>query len=155
MTRSATRSFRYGSSGSAARASAPCSPAQGAPGGLVTITGSRFDPDRGDNDIRIGGASAFVIQASETELIVLVDEATVTGPVTVQVEAKIATAADPFTILPDPVAGEDGPPILFTGSGGSWQPGEGGRGGAGGGDPAPACENPLATSTRPAPSRCW
>ncbi len=92
-------------------------PRKGRAGDVVTITGNRFDPDRPDNAVSVGGASAIVLEASSTRLKVLTAATTVDGPVSVLVGGRTATGPEDFGVLGYPGEDEDGPPIAFSGAG--------------------------------------
>lgn len=94
------------------------SPDEGYAGTMVTISGSGFAPTREANTVIFNGTPAQVIEASPTELTVIVGSGTDTGPVEVTVAGETGVGPD-FEILshPNAGAGEDGPPISFTGTG--------------------------------------
>lgn len=93
-------------------------PAKGYRGTLVTIQGSDFAESPQDNEVSFNGVQADVVTASATEIQAIVQAGTETGPVIVTVDGITASGPD-FTILPypDAGAGEDGPPIYFSGTG--------------------------------------
>ena len=94
------------------------SPEDGYAGTMVTISGAGFAATREGNTVTFGGTPALVIEASPTELTVLVGSGTDTGAVTVTVTGDTVIGPE-FEILayPNAGAGEDGPPISFTGTG--------------------------------------
>lgn len=94
------------------------SPEEGYAGTMVTISGTGFAATREANTVTFDGTPAEVIEASSTELTVIVGSGTDTGPVAVTVDGDTGVGPD-FEILPYPDAGadEDGPPISFTGTG--------------------------------------
>lgn len=98
-------------------------PAFGAPGTLVTITGSGFSTVREENTAVVGGQPAFVASATATELRVLTADGISTGPVKVTVGARTAVGPHDFAVRGYPAAGgdDDGPPIAFAGSGSGQQ----------------------------------
>jgi hypothetical protein len=84
---------------------------------VLTIEGSAFSAKRFDNVVRVGGADAFVLSASPTQLQVLIGPETDSGPVEVTVGGQTATSSSPFTVIGYPFPGdtEDGPPVVTTG----------------------------------------
>jgi hypothetical protein len=105
-------------------------PMRGQRGTVLTIDGSNFAPTRTDNDVSVGGESAFVLAAADTRLTVLTGPNTETGPVTVTVAGDTATSTTDFIVTGHPQAGEDdGPPVVSSGVG----------------DPSPGDVNPIGT----------
>jgi len=94
-------------------------PVAGQPGCLVTIHGNNFAAHGADNEVEIGGYAAVVLSASSTELKVIVAREASTGPVKVTVGSRTAVGPQDFRLLGYPAAraGEDGPPIAYTGTG--------------------------------------
>ncbi len=94
-------------------------PVAGHPGSLVTIQGSNFSPDRLANIVSVGGQPAFVAAATPTELKVVTSTQVSDGPVKVTVGAHTGSGPHDWHVLgyPDAGAGDDGPPIGFTGQG--------------------------------------
>jgi len=94
-------------------------PIQGQPGAILDIHGTNFSPNKGDNLVTVGGETAYVLDASPTQLTVITSLETTTGPVKVEVGGNGDTGPVDFTVLPAPLAakGEDGPPIFFSGRG--------------------------------------
>jgi YD repeat-containing protein len=74
------------------------SPATGAPGTTVTITGQNFGASQGSSVVRFNGAAATVIGWSATSISVTVPSAATTGPVTVTVSG-VASAGATFTAI--------------------------------------------------------
>ena len=93
------------------------SPMSGHGGDLLEIEGIRFGATRTENQVRVGGRDALVIDASPTQLRVVTDPATETGPVEVTVGGETGTSTHDFIVLPYPGENEDGPPIAFAGEG--------------------------------------
>lgn len=94
------------------------SPGSGPRGTILTVSGGPFSTVRWENDVTVGGAPAFVLAATATELKVLVPPDADTGPVEVTVAAGTATSVAPFTITGYPAPGDDstdGPPVVTTG----------------------------------------
>ena len=98
-------------------------PASGHPGTLIVLSGKRFSEKREDNEVLIGGSLAQVVKASQTELKVITNNATVTGAVKVKVNNKMAVGNQDFIVLPYPAPDKDGPPIYYSGQG-NGQPGD-------------------------------
>ena len=94
-------------------------PPSGRPGCLVTIQGANFSPDRLSNAVEVGGQAAFVAAATTTELKVVTSPLVADGPVKVKVGTHTGVGPHDFAVLgyPDAGAGEDGPPIGFSGDG--------------------------------------
>jgi hypothetical protein len=92
-------------------------PIEGQPGCLVTIQGSNFAANRTDNEVRIGGQPAQVVNALPNELKAITHAGILNGPVKVKVGTKTASGPHDFKVLGYPSAGdgEDGPPIAYTG----------------------------------------
>jgi len=94
------------------------SPGSGPRGTVVTIDGGPFSPTRWENDVVIGGDTAFVLSATPTRLEVLTGPDTETGQVEVTVPGGTATSAASFTVTGYPSPGDDttdGPPVVTTG----------------------------------------
>lgn len=81
------------------------SPASGAIGSTVTISGSNFSSTSSNNIVFFGGVRATVTNASPTSLSVAVPVGATYQPITVTVNNLVAYAARPFNILLGP--GED------------------------------------------------
>lgn len=115
------------------------SPKSGHGGTKITIAGTGFSEVRMDNDVVVGDEPATVVEASQSELTVLVANDATTGPVEVTVNGQTGSGPGVFDIeaYPTPGAKEDGPPIHFEGAG---QPDGGGASGQ------PAAGTPLDTS---------
>lgn len=93
-------------------------PTAGPRGTIVTITGENLSPARLDNTVTVGGATAFVLSASPTELTALTGADTETGPVKVTVGGLAAASGVDFSITGYPAAGDDttdGPPVVTVG----------------------------------------
>lgn len=121
------------------------SPEEGYAGTMVAISGAGFAAAREANTVTVDGTPARVIEASPTELTVIVGSGTDTGTVEVMVAGETGVGPE-FEILPYPNAGagEDGPPISFAGTG---SPGAG----ASAGDISPTgTANVLVTIVNPA-----
>jgi hypothetical protein len=65
-------------------------PASGPPGTSVTITGTGFSANVGENIVKFNGIVGTVTQASSTEMVALVPEDAASGPVSVEVDLQIA-----------------------------------------------------------------
>lgn len=93
---------------------------------VLTITGSNFSTILTDNTVDVGGAPAFVLAASDSELRVLTHADTDTGPVRVTIAGRTAASSTDFTVLGYPAPGtqEDGPPVVSQGTGDAPQPGD-------------------------------
>jgi hypothetical protein len=77
------------------------SPMSGVVGTPVTITGQGFNSAAITNNIvRFNGVSAFVMQASATQLVALVPQGATTGPVSVTVAGQTGVSASSFTVVP-------------------------------------------------------
>jgi M6 family metalloprotease-like protein len=85
----------------------------------MTIIGNNFSDTREQNRVRVGGQYAYVVEASSDRLLVITHPDTVTGPVEVEVDSKIALGSRPFEELPwpKPQSGKDGPPYSYAGRG--------------------------------------
>ncbi|HNS50219.1 MAG TPA: IPT/TIG domain-containing protein [Anaerolineae bacterium] len=94
-------------------------PLAGQRGCVVTIYGSNFSPDRLENSVEIGGGACLVVSASATELKVVTGGDVESGPVKVTVAGDSAAGPQDFKVLgyPSAGAGEDGPPMAFSGEG--------------------------------------
>jgi len=94
-------------------------PTSGRPGCRVDIDGARFSTTREDNTVEVGNRPALVVAATANRLTVVTDAEVTDGPVKVTVGGKTAVGPQDFSVLgyPDPLAGEDGPPIAFSGAG--------------------------------------
>lgn len=74
-------------------------PATGASGTAVTITGTNFDAlNPGANDVRFGGERAVVSAANATQLVAIVPLRAVTGPISVTTQGGTATSATVFKV---------------------------------------------------------
>lgn len=73
-------------------------PASGAAGTLVTITGGNFDPIAANNTVRFGGSAAVVVSATATELRATVPAGAASGAITVETAGGLAQSATPFVI---------------------------------------------------------
>ena len=77
-------------------------PWRGYAGTIMTIIGNNFSDTREQNRVRVGGQYAYVVEASSDRLLVITHPDTVTGPVEVEVDSKIALGSRPFEELPWP-----------------------------------------------------
>ena len=77
-------------------------PGDGWPGTIIEIRGSDFAADRDSNLVKIGGATALVIEAAPQRLLVLAGVSTVTGPVTIAVAGQTGTSAE-LVVKAEPV----------------------------------------------------
>jgi len=89
------------------------SPATGAEGTTVTITGSGFAAEREQNNVSFGRTRARVTAASAASLTVVVPGAAVSGKISVATPGGLATSADDFVAVSQPFAAGD---IGFTGA---------------------------------------
>jgi hypothetical protein len=78
-------------------------PTSGGVNTLVTITGTNFDPDPGDNTVKFNGTAANIVSANATRIVAKVATGSSTGPFTVQVGARVATSPSNFTFTADPI----------------------------------------------------
>lgn len=94
-------------------------PIRGCPGIMLEIHGRNFGSAREDNDVTVGGATAYVVEASAARLKVITSYLTKSGPLEVTVGGCLAAGPVEFEALGWPRAnkGQDGPPILYTGAG--------------------------------------
>src|SRR5687768_15110183 len=68
----------------------------------VVITGENFSSSKDLNIVKFNGVAAGILDASETELTVVVPDLATTGPITVEVSGMEATSDTDF-IVPVPV----------------------------------------------------
>lgn len=96
------------------------SPKSGYQGSLITIQGVGFSEDRTENVVRIGGVPAVVLSASPVEIEALVGAGTMGGVIQVEVNGAVGQSVQEFELKPwpSPGSGEDGPPVIYEGSGG-------------------------------------
>jgi hypothetical protein len=89
------------------------SPANGAIGTSITITGTNFASNPGDNVVKINGAIATVTAASATNLTIIVPQGAGTGKITVTVGTQTATSATDFRVnnTPNPIPANQLPEI--------------------------------------------
>jgi sugar lactone lactonase YvrE len=103
------------------------SPTSGTEGTTVTLTGTNFSTTPANNAVKFNGTAAVVTAATSSSLTVSVPTGATTGKITVQVDSKIATSAQDFTIsLPvgltltlssfSPATGESGASITLLGT---------------------------------------
>ena len=94
-------------------------PSQGYPGTMLEINGANFSANRSDNDVKVGGEEAWVVEASATRLKVITGVKTNTGPVEVTVNGQTGKGPHDFEVelYPTPNSLDDGPPILYLGAG--------------------------------------
>jgi hypothetical protein len=74
------------------------SPASGAVGTTVTITGANFSATATENTVKFGSATATVTQASATSLTVTVPAGAASGKISVTVNGMTATSTNDFTV---------------------------------------------------------
>jgi pectate lyase len=84
-------------------------PASGPVGVAVTVTGSGFDPQPGNDTVRFDGTQAQVTAATATSLTAVVPWGARSGPLSVSVAGATAVSAGAFTVL-DGGSGE--PPTI-------------------------------------------
>lgn len=97
------------------------SPKIGAPGDVVTITGTNFDPVDARNIVKFNGVQATVTNGNLTELQVTVPEGVTSGKITVEKNRLIATSSEDFEPAPFildffPRKGKAKDTIIITGS---------------------------------------
>ncbi len=101
------------------------SPASGAPGNTVTITGTNFDPTPANDTVTFNGTTATVQSATATQLAVTVPNGATSGPisVTLTTSGQTATSGSSFTVLPpvtitgfSPANGLPGDLVTITGT---------------------------------------
>lgn len=91
------------------------SPAIGAPGTSVTISGTGFDPDPDANVVRFEQTRAQVSAATTTSMTVEVPQAAGSGPVTVKTAGGMGVSAGRFVVPPpDYEAGDVGDVVTVT-----------------------------------------
>ncbi len=73
-------------------------PATGATGTSVTITGSKFSSTLNENEVKFNGVTATVSSATTTQLIVTVPANATTGTITVKVAGLTGVSASSFTV---------------------------------------------------------
>ncbi len=81
-------------------------PRAGWPGTIITIRGGGFSEARDQNDVRINGERALIIDAASGQLTVLAGEGTTTGLLTVTASSNSATTIEQFVVLPYPAAAD-------------------------------------------------
>ncbi len=74
------------------------SPAKGAVGTTITITGLNFDSIPANNVVKFNGVTATVSQATATQLTVKVPAGALTGKITAAVNSLMATSSTNFTV---------------------------------------------------------
>jgi YD repeat-containing protein len=74
------------------------SPKLGPVGTNVTISGSNFSANPAQDTVTFNGASATILSATSTSLVVSVPSGATTGPLTISSPAGSITTADPFTV---------------------------------------------------------
>jgi hypothetical protein len=92
-------------------------PPRGQPGCVITVHGSGFSPVRLDNEVRIDGYECFVVSASPNELRAIVPRELEGGEVEVSTPKGNTIGPHGYIVTRHPSPGEDGPPILFEGTG--------------------------------------
>lgn len=95
------------------------SPRKDYPGAIFEIKGRNFASTMDQNEVKIGGKPAIVIEASSTSLRAISHPETSSGKLEVRVGTKSAVGPINFETIPYPKAGSrvDGPPIFFSGKG--------------------------------------
>jgi RHS repeat-associated protein len=83
------------------------SPALGAPGASITVTGSGFAPSAADDIVVVGATRAVVTAASATQLTVTVPDASISGPVSVKTPVGTASSTTDFIVVPRGYAAAD------------------------------------------------
>jgi ELWxxDGT repeat protein len=99
------------------------SPTSGTEGTEVVIKGQNFSTVASNNTVRFNGRFARVLQASDTELKVVVPPAATTGKISVHVGAKSDISSQVFTVVEvvpeimafSPTSGEPGDEVVITG----------------------------------------
>ncbi len=81
------------------------SPTFGRVGTQVTIQGTGFSADPGENLVTIGGAAAVVDSATSSQLIVTVPTAAVTGPIAVTVDSTVGISTQSYVVLRPTITG--------------------------------------------------
>ena len=74
------------------------SPAAGAVGTAVTISGNAFDPTAANNIVKFNGLAATVVTASSTDLVVTVPTGATTGKISITVAGVTATSVQDFVV---------------------------------------------------------
>ena len=92
-------------------------PPGGQRGTILTIRGARFETNRLNNHVTIGGTDTPVLAASSDELKVLVTKDVDSGPVKVQIGTHSAAGPHDFDIKGYPGGSDDGPPVFAMGAG--------------------------------------
>jgi hypothetical protein len=83
------------------------SPATGATGTFVTITGTNFDEDPANNVVKFNGTVVTVTDATTTSLVTSVPAGATTGTITVTVFGNSATSPSSFTVVQPCVGSAD------------------------------------------------
>jgi M6 family metalloprotease-like protein len=94
-------------------------PWQGYAGTIMVIAGNGFSAERRENQVKVAGESALVVEATVDRLVVITSHLTRTGPVEVTVDGDVAVGPRDFQVLPwpKPASGDDGPPYSYAGVG--------------------------------------
>jgi M6 family metalloprotease-like protein len=94
-------------------------PWRGYAGTIMVIVGNGFSEERRENDVRVAGEQALVVEAATDRLVVITSPRTRTGPVEVTVDGDTAAGPRDFEVLPwpKPASGDDGPPYSYAGVG--------------------------------------
>ena len=94
-------------------------PWSGYAGTIMVIAGNGFSDERRENDVRVAGEPALVVEAATDRLVVITSPRTRTGPVEVTVDGDTAAGPRDFAVLPwpKPASGDDGPPYSYPGAG--------------------------------------
>ncbi|HTP64796.1 MAG TPA: IPT/TIG domain-containing protein, partial [Geobacteraceae bacterium] len=98
------------------------SPAGGAVGTTVTITGANFDPTAANDAVSFNGTAAVISSASGTQLVASVPAGATTGPISVTVLGQTVSSSTNFIIPPtitgvSPAGGPVGTTVTITGTG--------------------------------------
>jgi len=91
-------------------------PQTGGVGQTVTIQGQGFGATPGSNTVQFNGATATVVSASTSTLVVTVPIGATTGPISVTVGTATATSSNNFTFIPVPSILSVKPKVLVSSS---------------------------------------
>jgi S-layer protein (TIGR01567 family) len=98
-------------------------PRRAYPGSIIEIFGNNFSSDKKNNDVTIGARKATVIEANLTKLKAITSPYTKTGPVKIDVRGRKAVGPFDFETIGSTDSQDDGPPILYEGTGSGIEPG--------------------------------